>query len=150
MSRPAPLERRSNAGYPRPVQGPGAGRGTDTALPVLPEEADAPADVADAAELEPPRAPLYPRVLRLRHVHPNAWQRAVLWEGSVVAGCVLVLADVASAWTLPLLPVGVAAVVKAHDVLAGVLATRPAPADAGTPHNGDGAAPGGDGADGRS
>ena len=68
------------------------------------------------------RAPLYPRLLRLRHVHPNAWQRAVLGEGAVAVAGVLVLADLATAWTLLVLPVAVAAVVKSHDLLAGRLA----------------------------
>jgi hypothetical protein len=81
------------------------------------------------------RRPLYPRLLRLRHVHPNGWQRAVLVEGSLAVAVVLVLADLASAWTLLALPVGVAAIVKAHDLLAGVLAT---------PGDDDGAAPEGE------
>ncbi|MCU1693704.1 MAG: hypothetical protein JWM64_2795 [Frankiales bacterium] len=73
------------------------------------------------------RAALYPRVLRLRHVHPNAWQRAALGEGAVAVAGVLVLADLATAWSLLVLPVAVAAVVKAHDVVAGVLARGGAP-----------------------
>lgn len=67
------------------------------------------------------RTPFYPRVLRLRHVRPNAWQRAALGEGALALAGVLVLADVATAWTLLALPVAVAAVVKAHDVVAGLL-----------------------------
>jgi hypothetical protein len=67
------------------------------------------------------RKPLYPRLLRLRHVHPNAWQRAVLGEGALAIAVLLVLADLATAWTLLVLPVAVALVVKAHDVLAGRL-----------------------------
>ncbi len=86
---------------------------------------DAPYDGEPDAPEEPARVsrPLYPRLLRLRHVHPNAWQRAVLGEGALAAAGLLVLADVASAWTLLVLPVAVAAVVKAHDVLEGVLAS---------------------------
>lgn len=107
------------------------------------------------------KTPLYPRLLRLRHVHPNAWQRAALGEGAFAAAAVLVLADVASAWTLLVLPLAVAAVVKAHDVLAGLLASRPAAAretaETGTadiaavttPDNDDGAGPAGTGAVGR-
>jgi hypothetical protein len=68
------------------------------------------------------KAPLYPRLLQLKHVHPNAWQRALLGEGMAVIGGLFALADVASAWSVLVLPVAVAAVVKAHDVLAGVLA----------------------------
>jgi hypothetical protein len=67
------------------------------------------------------RRPLYPRLLRLRHVHPNAWQRALLGEGAVALAMLLVLADLATAWALLVLPLTVAAVVKAHDVLAGLL-----------------------------
>jgi hypothetical protein len=78
------------------------------------------------------RRPLYPRLLRLRHLHPNAWQRAVLGEGALAVAALLVLADVASAWTLLVLPLGVAVVVKLHDVVAGVLAPHPL-ADADVP-----------------
>jgi hypothetical protein len=66
-------------------------------------------------------SPLYPQLLRLKHVHPNAWQRAVLGEGMALLGGLLALADVASAWSIAVLPVAVAVVVKAHDVLAGHL-----------------------------
>jgi hypothetical protein len=67
------------------------------------------------------KRPLYPRLLHLQHVHPNAWQRAALGEGALGVAALLCLADVASLWTLVALPVGVAAVVKAHDLLAGLL-----------------------------
>ena len=67
------------------------------------------------------KEPLYPKLLRLHHVHPNAWQRALLGEGMALVGVLLALADLASAWSIVVLPVLVAVVVKAHDVLAGVL-----------------------------
>ena len=70
--------------------------------------------------------PLYPRLLRLQHVHPNAWQRAVLGEGMAVLGVLLSLADLASAWSIVVLPVAVALVVKAHDLVSGLLG-RPSP-----------------------
>ena len=70
------------------------------------------------------RRPFYVRLLRLRHLRLRAWQRAVLGEGALVLAVLLVLADLASAWALLVLPVVVAAVVKAHDVVAGLL--RPA------------------------
>ena len=70
------------------------------------------------------RQPLYPRLIRLQHVHPNAWQRALLGEGALAAAGLLVMADLATAWTLVVLPIGVAAFVKSHDVLAGLLARR--------------------------
>ena len=71
-----------------------------------------------------PSRPLYPRLLRLRHIYPSAWQRAALGEGALVVAVLLVLADLASAWTLLVLPVTVALVVKAHDVLEGVLSAE--------------------------
>ena len=70
-------------------------------------------------------SPLYPRLLRLRHVHPSAWQRAVLVEGMMIAGGLVALADKATSWAPLVLPVGAAAVVKFHDVLAGLLPPRP-------------------------
>jgi hypothetical protein len=81
------------------------------------------AEHAHAAEATPVRVkhPLYPRLLHLRNIHPNAWQRAVLGEGAIAIAVLLVLADLATAWTLLVLPLAVAAVVKAHDLLAGAL-----------------------------
>jgi hypothetical protein len=67
------------------------------------------------------KEPLYPKLLRLQHLHPNAWQRAVLGEGMAVLGLLLLAADLASAWAPVVLPVAVAAVVKANDVVAGLL-----------------------------
>ena len=46
----------------------------------------------------------------------------MLGEGALAVAVLLVLADLASAWTLLVLPVAVAAVVKAHDALEGMLA----------------------------
>ena len=65
--------------------------------------------------------PFYPRLLRLRHVHPNGWQRALLVEGMLVLGTLVALADLATAWAPVILVVATAAVVKFHDVLAGLL-----------------------------
>lgn len=76
------------------------------------------------------RGPLYPRVLRLHHIHPSGWQRLLFWEGSFVVAGLLVLADVASAWTLLALPAAVALVVKGHDLLAGLLQPAVEPAQA--------------------
>jgi hypothetical protein len=66
-------------------------------------------DVTEQAP-RPSRVPLYCRLLRLRHLHPTPWQRAVLGEGTALTGAVLALADLASAWT-----------VKAHDWVSGLL-----------------------------
>ena len=71
--------------------------------------------------------PLHARLLGLHSLRLRPWQRAVLLDGSVVLAVLLVLADLVSAWALVVLPVLVAGLVKAHDVLAGVLRT------AGTP-----------------
>ncbi len=79
----------------------------------------------DPTPSAPRSRPLYPRLLRLRHIAPNAWQRAALGEGALIVAVLLVLADLASAWTLLVLPLAVAGVVKAHDVLAGLLHTQP-------------------------
>jgi hypothetical protein len=79
------------------------------------------------AESPPPeeeKPPLYWRALRLRHLRPNGWQRAVLVEGVLALAVILVLADVATAWTLLVLPVASTALVKVHDVLAGLLRPR--------------------------
>ena len=86
-------------------------------------------DGADLVPVGKVKAPLYPQLLQLKHVHPNAWQRAVLGEGMAVLGGLLALADVASAWSILVLPAAVAVVVKAHDVLAGPLAST-------VPHDG--------------
>jgi hypothetical protein len=84
------------------------------------QEAEVAQEVAQEVA-RPQKRPLYPRLLRLKNVHPNAWQRAALGEGAFGVAALLCLADVASLWTLVALPVAVAAVVKAHDVVAGVL-----------------------------
>lgn len=73
------------------------------------------------------KEPLYPRVLGLKHVHPNGWQRALLVEGMAVAGGLVALADRATAWAPLILPAGTAVVVKFHDVLAGLLPRREFP-----------------------
>jgi hypothetical protein len=54
-------------------------------------------------------------------VHPSSWQRAALGEGAIAVAGILVLADLASLWVLPALPLTVALVVKGHDLLAGLL-----------------------------
>ncbi len=99
--------------------------------------ASAPADVSSAAAVDPATAPghrpLYARLLRLRHLRLRAWQRVLLSDGALLLSVLLVLADVATAWTLLVLPLAVAAVVKLHDVAAGLLTaqtpTAPVPQD---------------------
>jgi hypothetical protein len=60
-------------------------------------------------------------LLHLNNVHPNSWQRAALGEGAIAVGGILVLADLASLWVLPALPLTVALAVKGNDLLAGLL-----------------------------
>jgi hypothetical protein len=96
----------------------------DVTGPDRPAELPAPEPAGKKA-----KKPLYPRLLRLRHIEPNAWQRAVLGEGAIGAGVLLAMADLASAWTIVVLPVAVAAVVKAHDALQGLLEHTPDPQD---------------------
>jgi hypothetical protein len=71
------------------------------------------------------KTPFYPQLLRLKNVHPNAWQRALFGEGMALIGVLLAMADLASAWSILVLPVAVAVIVKCHDVLAGLLRDRP-------------------------
>jgi hypothetical protein len=101
------------------------------------EPADSEPDDSEPDDSEPaaagpadsqPNKPLYPRLLRLSHIQPNAWQRAALGEGAIGVGVLLAMADLASAWTIVALPVAVAGIVKAHDALQGLLDRgRPAP-----------------------
>ena len=45
-------------------------------------------------------------------------------------GALLAMADLASAWSIVVLPVAVAGIVKAHDLLAGVLSpSEPSPSE---------------------
>jgi hypothetical protein len=71
---------------------------------------------------KPRKPPVYWRLLRLHHVQPNGWQRALLIEGVLAVAIVLVLAGKATVWTIPVLPVVAALLVKLNDVLAGTLA----------------------------
>jgi hypothetical protein len=113
------LRRRANAIYERVVM-PAV---TPTAVlqPVTATDDALPAAAAAAAPTRPRKAPLYWRLLRLRHIHPNGWQRALLAEGVLAVAVLLVLAQKATIWTLLVLPVVVAALVKVHDMLTGSL-----------------------------
>jgi hypothetical protein len=77
----------------------------------------------------PAKEPFYPRLLRLKNIHPNAVARALLGEGMAALGFLVSPGgvDVAPFWAILVLPVAMAGVVKAHDLLAGLL--RPVPAD---------------------
>lgn len=73
----------------------------------------------------PVRTPLYWRLLRLHNLRPSGWQRALFADLPVAVAVILVLSDSASAWTVLVLPLAVTAVVKAHDLIAGVLRRTP-------------------------
>jgi hypothetical protein len=106
-------------------------RGLGEPIVKLPQTVEATAERVSTAEPAPEpeqaeterirKAPLYWRLLRLRHVHPNGWQRALLVEGVFAVAVVLVLAGKASIWTLLVLPVLAAVLVKANDLIAGGL-----------------------------
>ena len=73
------------------------------------------------------RAPLYARVLRLRHLAPSGFLCFIFVEGAVALGVLLALAELVNWWGVLLLPLTVAAMVKLNDVVAGAL-TAAAPA----------------------
>ncbi|MBX6749025.1 MAG: hypothetical protein IRY85_05035 [Micromonosporaceae bacterium] len=69
-------------------------------------------------------APLYHRLLRLRHYQPGPVMTAVLFEGSIAVSALLALAELLNWWSVLAIPLTVAAMVKFNDVVAG-LARRP-------------------------
>lgn len=66
--------------------------------------------------------PLYARVLGLRHVEPGAVLCFVFFEGTVVLGFLLALAELVSWWGVLMLPASVALMVKINDVVAAAVA----------------------------
>ncbi|WFE29804.1 hypothetical protein O7623_11725 [Solwaraspora sp. WMMD791] len=62
--------------------------------------------------------PLYARVLRLRHLRPNGLTCLLFFEGSLVAGGLLALAELIPWWGMFVLAVAVAVMVKVNDVVA--------------------------------
>lgn len=72
-----------------------------------------------------PKKPLLVRLLRLQHVRPTGWQRAAVGDFPILVAVLLVLSDLATAWTLLVLPVVVLALVKFHDVIESRLAPLP-------------------------
>ncbi|MFY1698730.1 MULTISPECIES: hypothetical protein [unclassified Solwaraspora] len=62
--------------------------------------------------------PLYARVLRLRHLRPNGLTCLLFFEGSLVVGGLLALAELIPWWGMFVLAVAVAAMVKVNDVVA--------------------------------
>lgn len=83
------------------------------------------------------RRPLYARLLRLRYLHPGGVACFLLFEGMIVLGVLLALAELVDWPVVILLPVGVAVMVKLNDLLAGtalhrLVRGRPEPVARGT------------------
>jgi hypothetical protein len=69
--------------------------------------------------------PLYARMLQLRHVHPGALLCFLLLEGTIAVAALLALAELASWWAVPVLPLTVAGMVKINDLVAGAVCASP-------------------------
>jgi len=63
--------------------------------------------------------PLYARLLGLRFVNPGAALCFVFFEGSVLLAALLALAELVTWWSMIILPVTVAVMVKMNDLVAG-------------------------------
>lgn len=66
--------------------------------------------------------PLYARALCLRHVEPGALLCFLFFEGTVVLGFLLALAELVSWWGVLMLPASVALMVKINDAVAAAVA----------------------------
>jgi hypothetical protein len=82
---------------------------------------------AATAAAQSEHRPLSARLLRLRRLRLRTWQRAVLLDGSFALAVLLALADLVSAWAVLVLPVLVAMLIKAHDVVAALVQTPGTP-----------------------
>jgi len=63
--------------------------------------------------------PFYARLLRLRSIHPRGVLCALFFEGAFLVGGLVALAELASWWSLLVLPLTVAALVKTDDLITG-------------------------------
>ena len=68
------------------------------------------------------RQSLYVRLLGLRHVRPGSLMCFILFEGSVLLAVLLSMAELVSWWSVLVLPLVIATMVKINDAVAGVLA----------------------------
>ncbi|GIG60934.1 hypothetical protein Lfu02_53060 [Longispora fulva] len=75
----------------------------------------------------PAHRPLYARVLRLRHLRPGGLMCFLLLEGSVLLAVLLSMAELVTWWSLVVLPVVVAVMVKVNDVIAGATRSQQPP-----------------------
>lgn len=76
--------------------------------------------VGTAAEPRP--RTLYARMLRLRQLNPSGMLCFVFFEGAVIVGLLLALAELVSWWVMLVLPTAVSIMVKANDVVAAAVA----------------------------
>lgn len=83
-----------------------------------------------------PRAPRYARVLRLGTIRPGGLLCFLFFEGMIILGALLALAEFTSWWVVPVLPVTVALMVKFNDLVA----VSPPPARDGYRSTGPGSA----------
>jgi len=65
--------------------------------------------------------PLYARLLGLRHLNPGGLLCFLFLEGTVAFGLLLALAELIAWWGILVLPVMVAVMVKANDLVAGAV-----------------------------
>jgi hypothetical protein len=77
--------------------------------------------LVDRLQESRPVAPLYARVLRLRHLEPGKLACALFFEGSIGLALLLAFTDLVSWYGVLALPVTVAAMVKLNDAVAGRL-----------------------------
>ena len=66
--------------------------------------------------------PLYARMLRLTYIQPGGVLCFVFFEGTIALALLLSLAELVNWWSVVLLPLCVAGIVKINDVVAGALA----------------------------
>jgi hypothetical protein len=71
-------------------------------------------------ESDPPKRPLYARVLRLHHLDPGGLLCFLFFEGTVAVAVLLALAELTTWWAVIILPGAVALMVKVNDVVAGL------------------------------
>ncbi|WP_133884188.1 hypothetical protein [Glycomyces sp. NRRL B-16210] len=71
-----------------------------------------------------PRRPWYARTLRLKHLHLSNLWCVVLFEGSIALAMLMALTELVTWWVVLVLPLGVAAMVKLNDVIAGAFDQR--------------------------
>lgn len=68
-----------------------------------------------------PGRPFYARALSLRHLNPGGVLCFLFFEGTIALGVLLALAELTTWWSVLVLPVTVAAMVKINDAVAGAL-----------------------------